>query len=130
MSDLLIRLNGTGGLATDWGLVEVDGDLVLTSSHLEEVAQRVVYRLMTWLRESPYDRSAGVPYLDGVFGFEPIEGVAGLLAQEILDVEGVDGFLEGPVFALDGRTLTVTATLQVGEEPLELTNLQVQAGSP
>lgn len=119
MSDLLIR--DTSG---QWGLVLVDGDAVLTSNRthvtrLEEVGQRITFRLMTWLRESVYDRSAGIPYPDGIFGHEPVEGVVALLTQEILETEGVDGVSGQPTYDLTDGLLTITAIVQVGDETFD-----------
>lgn len=119
MSDIQIANEGEG-----WDLVLVDGDLVLGfDSHAAEVAQRVTYRLMTWLGESPYDRLAGVPYLDGVFNdFEPVPGIVALLIQVIVDTEGVNEVTEDPTFELDGRTLSIAVEIRVGAQtiPIEL----------
>jgi len=101
----------------------VDGDLVLTAgiSRAAEVAQRVTYRLMTWLGESPYQTTAGIPYEDVVFGFEPVPGTASLLVQVILDTEGVDGLAEDPVFVLgDDRQLSIAVAITVGEDTVPI----------
>lgn len=107
-----VKIDTTTG---PWDLALVDGDLVLTSSRAEETAQRVVYRLMTWLAESPYDRGAGLPYLDGIFGFEALPGVAGLLTQTILDTEGVAEIVGTPSYLLDDRTLSYSITIRVDD---------------
>lgn len=114
MTDLLIENTGDG-----WDLVIRDGDVVLThqESRGREVAQRVVYRLMTWLGESPYDRRVGVPYLETVFGFEPVPAVVAILTQIVLETEGVDELLEEPTFLLEAdRELRITLTIRVGAE--------------
>ncbi len=123
MTDLLLANPGTG-----WDLVIRSGDLVLTraESRAAEVAQRVVYRLSTWLGESPYDRLAGVPYIETVFGFEPVPGVVAFLTQIVLDTEGVDELLDDPVFLLDGRTLSITFTIRVSGQDVPIA-LQVAA---
>lgn len=121
MSDLKIVANGGDGLAVDWGLVIENGDLALTASRTEEVAQRVVYRLQTWLSESIYDTSAGVPYLDGVFGFQPREGVAALLIEEIRNTPGVDEIVDNPEFLLEGNTLTLYVIIRVSGEDVPIT---------
>ncbi len=112
MSDL--QIDATTGV---WDLTLVDGDVVLVHevSRAAEVAQRVVYRLMTWLAESPYDRAAGLPYLDGIFGFEPLPGIAGLLSQTILDTPGVVAIVDDPLYELDGGTLTYAVTIRVDD---------------
>ena len=73
MSDL--QIDATTGV---WDLTLDDGDAVLVHeiSRAAEVAQRVVYALMTWRGESVYDRGVGLPYLDGIFGFEPLPGIS------------------------------------------------------
>lgn len=99
------------------------GDLRLETDDVNIVVQRVKYRILTWLRESPYDRSAGVPYIDGVFGLEPVEAVVSLISQIILDTEGVDEFIEPVEFDLGAdRELSMTCVLRVSgdEVPLSL----------
>lgn len=106
MDDFRIANDGNG-----WDIVVENGDLVgITGT--EAVTQRVVYRLMTWLGESPYERAAGVPYIGGVFGTEPVYGIGAILLQVILDTEGVAGFDEPePSLLLDERTLNVDVTI-------------------
>ncbi len=112
MSDL--QIDATTGV---WDLTLVDGDAVLVSdvSLAAEVAQRVVYRLMTWRGESRYDRGAGLPYLDGIFGFEPLPGIAGLLSQTILSVEGVVEIVGAPQYILDNGTLSYSVVIRVSD---------------
>ncbi len=112
MSDL--QIDATTGV---WDLTLVDGDAVLVSdvSLAAEVAQRVVYRLMTWRGESRYDRGAGLPYLDGIFGFEPLPGIAGLLSQTILSVEGVVEIVGAPAYILDDGTLSYSVVIRVSD---------------
>lgn len=112
MSDL--QIDQTTG---PWDLALVDGDVVLidTVSHAAEVAQRVVYRLMTWHGESPYDRRVGIPYLDGIFGFEPLPNVAALLTQTIVDTEGVTGLDGAPEYLLDDAVLTYSVAISVDD---------------
>jgi hypothetical protein len=112
VSDL--QIDATTGV---WDLTLVDGDAVLVSdvSLAAEVAQRVVYRLMTWRGESRYDRGAGLPYLDGIFGFEPLPGIAGLLSQTILSVEGVVEIVGAPQYILDNGTLSYSVVIRVSD---------------
>jgi len=101
--DFKIANAGTG-----WDLVIEDGDLVMLEEDSEEdIAQRVTYALMVWLGESVYDREAGVPYLDAVFGDHPLPGVTALLSQRILETEGVVDFDEPPTFDLEDRVLSI-----------------------
>lgn len=112
MSDL--QIDATTGI---WDLALDDGDAVLVHevSRAAEVAQRVVYALMTWRGESRYDRGVGLPYLDGIFGFEPLPGIAGLLSQTILDVEGVTEIVGQPDYILDGGTLSYSVVIRVDD---------------
>lgn len=116
MSDLYIA-DGADG----WDLVLDDGDVVLVheleaSAWQAEVAQRVVYRVMTWLGESPYDTAAGLPYLSGIFGFEPVPGVAALISQTVLDTDGVLELDSDPSYLLDTTTreLAMSFVIKVG----------------
>lgn len=117
MSDLYIAHNGD-----EWDLVLDDGDVVLvheleTAPIPAEVAQRVVYRVMTWLGESPYDTGAGLPYLDGIFGFEPVPGIAALISQTVLDTEGVLEIDGNPSYLLEPSTreLAMSIAIRVGD---------------
>lgn len=112
MTDLLIERNGS-----QWGLVLRDGDLVLTEDEgaLTEVTQRVVYRLMTWSGESVYDRTAGLPYADGIFGSSEAEGIAGLFFVHVLETEGVDEITSWD-FNLVDRELSLSFAIRVGGE--------------
>lgn len=99
VSDL--QIDATTGV---WDLALVDGDLVFVDdvSRAAEVMQRVIYRLMTWRGESVYDRGAGLPYLDGIFGVEPVPDVVGLLNQTVLDTDGVVAIVESTYTLTDG----------------------------
>jgi hypothetical protein len=107
MRDIKI-LNGDFELGP-YGFVECE-------SRRAEVAQRVQVHLSVWARECAYNRDIGIDYLDNVFGFQPVDGVIGLLTAEILTTPGVDS-IEGEMQAdLDGNTLTMTANIRSGSE--------------
>ena len=113
VSDLYIADNGD-----EWDLVLDDGDVVLVHELAEnadavEVAQRVVYRVMTWQGESPYDTAAGLPYLDGIFGFEPVPGVAALISQTILETDGVTEIDGTPSYLLDSTTRELSMAVAI-----------------
>lgn len=103
-----------------YGLVLTDGDLVLLDEDdglAEVVAQRVVYELMTWFGESVYDQSAGVPHLDVLGAFAGAEGIAGIYALAIQEVDGVSEikhFDFTPPEHDNGYTLSVRATVTAG----------------
>lgn len=119
MSDL--KLSYTGGYHD---LDLVDGDLVWTAdvSRVEEVAQRIRYRLLTWRGESLYDRAAGVPYLDVVFGDSADAGARDYLLSVIAGTEGVDG-IKDEAFDLDQATglLTIQATVTIAGQDVTIT---------
>lgn len=113
MSDLYIANTGD-----EWDLVLDDGDVVLVHELDEnpvasEVAQRVVYNVMAWLGESPYDTGAGMPYLDGIFGFEPVPGIAALFTQTVLDTDGVDELDENPTYTLEPITRELAMSFRI-----------------
>jgi hypothetical protein len=114
VTDFLIEQSGY-----HWDLALDDGDAVLTHTlgRPREVVQRVVFRLLTNLGESPYDLAAGIPWVGGVFGAYPVDGIAGLLVLEMSETEGVDEVIS-PLFDLgDNSTLAVTAEIRpTGED--------------
>jgi hypothetical protein len=121
MSDFKIASDGT-----QWDLVLDDGDLVLlddldADDYPTTVAQRIVYRVMTWSGESPYDRSAGLPHDQILGSLEPVEGVAGIYALEIQETEGVEDVVsfdfQEPRPTNDA-TLELQATVRVRGRPL------------
>jgi hypothetical protein len=84
-----IKLENSG---TQWDLAMVDGDLVLFDEKDElgaTVGQRVVYRLMPWLGESPYEIDAGMPHDEILGSLSGAEGIAGLYAIQIQETDGV-----------------------------------------
>lgn len=119
MSDLKLTHDGNVG----WDIIIAsNGDIEMETDDINLVVQRVIHRLMTWLRESPYDRSAGIPYVDGVFGLEPVEAMVFVLTQEILDTDGVDSLVEPPTYTLDeGRSLSISAQIRVNGDTAPVT---------
>lgn len=116
MSDLYITAE-TG----EWDLALEDGDLVLVhdleeNAYAAEVAQRVVYRVMTWQGESVYDTAAGLPYLDGIFGFEPVPGVAALISQTVIETEGVAEIDGNPTYLLEPTTRELSMTIAIKDD--------------
>lgn len=123
MTDIQIDNDSDG-----FDLSLVDGDLVLLSDWAQVVRQRVIYRLQTWLGESPYDTEAGLPYLDLIFADEPLPGIVSIVTQEILAVDGVSGLIEPPTFTEPDadRILTIGFIIQVDTEEVPI-NLEVAA---
>lgn len=124
MSDVMLTNTG------QWDLLIQGGDLVMASAvgRTAEVAQRVLYRLMTWYEESPYDVRVGIPYLDVIFGVNPVPGVVGYLTAVALNTDGVDSLYDSPTFELDSdRLLQISLPLQIGDD---LFNLDLEIVPP
>lgn len=90
MSDFAIS-NPT---ASQWDLDLEDGDLVLQSEVTDEglaevVAQRVTYRVMTWLGESVYSPTEGAPHLEVLGSLQGADGLAGIYALIVQETPGV-----------------------------------------
>lgn len=75
-----------------------DDDMDLTNGELSfvtgpaAIAQHITMRLRTWLGETPYDRNAGVPYLQIIFRKStPLNAVQFILEQQVLNTPGVLG---------------------------------------
>lgn len=114
MTDIAITNDGDG-----WDLELVDGDLRLLADRDEVVAQRLVFRLSTWRGESTYDRAAGIPYIGGVFGVQPISGILGLFDRETLATEGVDEIIDRS-YLLDDRALSVTLRVRASDSDVSV----------
>lgn len=129
MTDLRVIAEGDG-----YDLDIQDNDLVLIGGDddtwLEAVAQRVRYALHTWQGESVFDRDAGLPYIDGIFGRQPVEGIGFLFYSAITDVDDVTG-VEDLNLELDRETrkLTVSARVRVDARVVDLT-FDVSAVTP
>lgn len=105
-----------------WDLVLANGDIVMETDEVQLVVQRIIYRLETWLGESPYARTSGIPY-EFVFGLEPVGAVSAILLQTILDTEGVIDIVGDPTFTLDSasRTLSIACVVRVGDTEVPIT---------
>lgn len=90
--DLALKANTDAGGGHD--LAIVNGDLALAVA-AEGVRQDIEMALRTFLGESVYDKSAGVPYLEVIFerGTTP-EAVRFIIEQQILARKGVAQVLE------------------------------------
>ncbi len=82
----------------------------------EYVAQNITFIVNTHFGESSFDTSAGFPWLEAVFGVQPIEGVVTLLHDALLEAEGVSGLNEAPVIEFDPATQRLTITVQAAGE--------------
>lgn len=114
MSDFKIVSIGGG----EYDLDLSNNDLVIVGATEdtwpEEVAQRLVYRLGAWLGECSFDRSVGFPWLDGVFGRAPLDGIAALVHETIVNTPGVEGLDDEPILLLDtvARKLSISVKVR------------------
>ena len=112
-------------LLKDYDLDITDGDLTFVRG-AEAITQDVRMRLRTWLGETPYDVSAGVPYLQVIFerGVE-LDAVRFILENRILDTPGVEQVTELDV-ELNPRTRVANVTgraLIVGDVEIDFSTL-------
>ena len=105
-----------------------DGDMDLTNGELSfvtgqaAIAQDIQMRLQTWLGETPYDLSAGVPYLQVVFvRATPLDSVQFILEQQVLNTPGVTGVELTLTLDRPNRTLSVTGTATSIEGDVDFT---------
>lgn len=114
MTDFLIESLGNG----DHDLTITDNDFVIVGNSEDTWAaalrQRILYAVGTWFAESAFDRSVGFPWLEGVFGRQPVDGISALVYQHITRVPGVVGIIESPTLTLDtaSRRLTISCRVQ------------------
>ena len=95
-------------------------DMDLTGGELswvrgrEAIAQHVTMRLRTWLGETVYDTSAGVPWAQVIFRGKNPDLLAAkmVLEQQVLATPGVTGVALDLSLDRPSRVLTVTGTIQ------------------
>lgn len=101
-----------------------NGELSLVTG-IEAVVQDITMTLRTFLEESVYDRSAGVPYLQIIFKKgTSLQTVRFILEQIILQVDGVTEVidLDTSDFDRNTRSLVVTGTVRALDQefPIEV----------
>jgi hypothetical protein len=102
-------------------LVLQNGDFVITTGQ-DAIRQHLEMRLRTWLAETPYDPSAGVPYLQVIF--KPgtnLASVKFILEQIALGTPGITGASLNPVLNRETREMTITGTAEGLNEPFDFT---------
>ena len=109
---------------TNFDMDLTNGELSFVTG-LDAIAQDVTMRLRTWLTETPYDRSAGVPYLQVIFGDKNpnIQGVQQILQQTVNNTPGVISSELNSVLNNATRGLTVTGTIQAVEGEIDFSEL-------
>lgn len=100
-------------LLTDYDMDLTNGDLSFVTGR-DAIAQDVQMSLRTWLGETVYDTTAGVPWLQVIFkGKNPnLDSVKFILEQNILRRPGVTGVDLTLDFDRPSRVLNVTGTLE------------------
>ncbi len=107
-----------------------DGDLDITNGDLsfvedrEAIAQHLTIRLRTFLGESRFNRAAGAPYLQAIFGKQtPKIAVDFVLRAYILETPGITGV--EMVVDLDRltRELSVTGVATTIDGPVKFSEI-------
>jgi hypothetical protein len=101
-------------------LLLTDDDMDITNGELTfvtgptAIGQHIKMRLRTWLGETPYATTAGVPYLQVIFKDRNpnLNSIKFILEQIVLATPGVIGVELEPVLDRQTRTLTVTGTAE------------------
>jgi hypothetical protein len=117
-------------------LRNTDDDMDITNGELsfvdgaEAVAQDVAMAWRTWLGESVYDVTVGVPYTQVIFvGKNPnLDAVRFILERIALARPGVTGVELTPVLDNETRELTATGTLHALDEEIDFS--EVISGGP
>lgn len=111
------KITHVGGGSYDLDLVVGEYGLDLqvigggAATHPAATAQRMNYEFGVWLGESPFDRAAGFPWEQAVFGRRPLAGIQELVFSRALAVEGVDDIASMPELSLDAATRTLILTM-------------------
>lgn len=93
------------------------GDIDLTNGSLslvtgqDAIAQHVAARLRTWQLESPYNRGAGMPWLQ--LADQPVEALVYFAEREIVNTPGVVELVDRVAVQLDPATRVATCTARV-----------------
>ena len=111
-------------LLTDYDMDLTDGELSWVEDQ-PAIAQHIVMRLRTWLGETVYDTSAGVPWLQVIFrGKNPdLNSINFILTQHVINTPGVEAAELKLVLDSATRELTVTGTAQTIEGPVKFSEI-------
>lgn len=102
---------------TDFDLDMTAGDLTFVTG-IDAVRQDIAMSLRTWLAETPYDRSAGVPYLQIIFQRgTTIDAIRFIVERHIAGIDGVDGVIElDTAVDQDARVMNITGRVRALDE--------------
>jgi hypothetical protein len=102
-------------------LLFVNGDLSFIKKG-NAIGQHIQMRLATWLGETPYDQTAGMPFQTIIFQPNTTgESVQFILEQAVLSTPGVTGVNLTLNLNTSTRELTVTGTAESIDEPIDFT---------
>jgi hypothetical protein len=109
---------------TDYDLDLTNGELSFVNGR-EAIAQDVQMSLRTWLGETVYDTTAGVPWLQVIFkGKNPnLDSVKFILEQNVLRRPGVTGVELTLDFDRAARVLNVSGTLESIDGEIDFSEL-------
>ena len=109
---------------TDYDMDLTEGELSFVTGQ-EAIAQHITMRLRTWLGETVYDTSAGVPWLQVIFvGKNPnLDSINFILSQHVLDTPGVTGVELKVEIDSVTRVLDVTGTAQTVEGEIDFSEI-------
>jgi len=112
-------------LLTDYDMDLTNGELTFVLGR-EAIGQHVEMRLRTWLEETVYDVTAGVPWLQVIFkGKNPnLPSIQFILEQNILRTPGVEG-VQFTTFNLDSgtRVLNIAGTMQTIDGEIDFSTI-------
>lgn len=115
-----------------WDLVITNGDLVLVGETEGTwpalVTQNVAFKTMVWLGESEFDRSIGFPWIQSVFGLQPIDGIGALIYDAVISAEGIEGLQDAPSLSLESETGVLSIDLTAKGLDFEVPVIEVQLG--
>lgn len=113
----------------------LDGDIAIEKNRFvlvgkdEEIRQRIIQNLKTWLEEVFTDKTKGIPWRQIIFQKgTPAATIENLIKNEILNTVGVIGLNSFAPIELNvgTRELTVTFSVQADNNP----NLEIQETIP
>ena len=99
-------------LLTDYDVDLANGELTFVRGR-EAIAQDVKMRLRTWLGETVYDQTAGVPWIQAIFADKnpDLNSTRFILERQILATPGVTGITLDLSFDRASRVLTVSGEM-------------------
>ena len=113
-------------LLTDYDLDLTDGELSFVNGG-PAIGQDVQMRLRTWLGETVYDTTAGVPWIQAIFAEKnpDLNSTRFILERQVLSTLGVTGITLALSFDSSSRTLTISGEMESIDGEIDFT-LEIQ----